>query len=1629
MRIIKLKGCMKNKIKIKKDGSYFGRKIMSATMCALLMLQPLSGVFALDVSDEDNEDINEEYTETAYEEMNIEIKYTETVYKGADYSWYISAGTGASSYTVADAASLKGFANLVNGTDLPEDEMTVTIEDGTVRSAVLSQTDFAGKTVTLINDIDLSELDGADNDNDSSVGNEVDDGKDTAEDQNGSGNNDTKLLSGWMPVGTLETPFRGIFDGHGRSIKGLKVTDDDLTGGTAAGLFGYASGEIRNVTLKGSIDISGSTDVDAGILAGVLTGKASNINVNGNISILNGNAGGVAGSAENGALIERAVSDVSVNTGADASAAGIAGCGAAGASVRDSYNTGCISSKGAAAGIDAGEASVTGCFNTGAVNGTQRADVIGGIAYNCFAIEGCISDDTGSTGSDVTETGEAEASGVTIATADAFNDGRVAWKLNTASGTQKNSETWTQGESHPDLVKEGTSGAVYRLVMSISSGIDVTARYSSDDAENSGVVGSEKVENDSENDNNSTLKNNVINYYYVKGKTIELVAVPDDADDDSDSSDIKHSVDLAYAFIKDSMGRTVFSASTKKFATDGLILTCSPEADQMSGEVLTYAAAEADEKVSITFDGNGGCFGGDAGTTSDIMSIAYGTFMSEAIYDEDAPEYSDGPAEFTGWYVDRMCSIPVDGNAILVKDMTLYAGWIKQCDITFDLNGYEGNEDVSDWPLVIRMYTGSTVDEQKAPLWTSTSNDDGTITRHNFIGWFTEPEGGEAWNFDMPVNDSMTLYAHWEHVSAERPSSSGGVTSISGGESFQKLLGTIQDGMSYKGQTITFDEDITLEDAVVISSFDGILDGQGHTLTLNTKQFTSTGNMTALFRELKNGAEVRNINIVYDGGTVSSSAKFAVLCDTNHGTIENCTLKLSIHRTGSGNGFGGSFVRVNSTNGVVSRCTLMSGSSISFNGSYGGIIGENSGKVDNCLVDKNVSISASGSAGGIVYRLVSAASEIPGVSGNEDEDPGEKGEDADSDKTQPDGGATIVTNCSVNADITSDTGTGKNSVKNYAGGIAAEMTLEDGNVSIEKCIYDGKLSGRGAAGGIAGIMYGGRGDGESYTSVTNACYAGGSVSGAAAIGGVVGVLRSGTVNFCYSTADLTGAYEYLGGIAGAAGNSIVDAIYDKSAMQDKEAGEAVIDSTYWFGSIFSADRGASLGMFCGGDLDDADVKNCYFGTADDSVVCTSDAHMSDEAATAAVKTAAEFADGTVAWDLETRGGTQKEHAKRFSMNTKPGNSSKAALSSDSENSDTYVFVRDADNYTSPVLSSDSIYRIEATFDESTDQNVSYDKTKDYININVGKIVVRAYGGAAAADGEEINEGQDTDNVSENTPENSNAAALYMYGSGTLQWREYSRDLHFALNELINRLEEDGEYDKYSVISTYDVSISDMDGNVLDTYHSQSLDVLGRTGEYKLGGYDLKIDANVFKSITEEKVIEPDEDKKDDEQQKPSDSKHHHSSSGSTSTGNGNGGSGTNEDATGRNDGDGMNDSGAPARPEPTVPVISEEPDEQITLTLPIEQTAQNASDVETDEPDAEAELAQQAAPDNADSPRNEEKKQEQSEPEQADQAKSQTVFEVIRHSVEENPVSLIAVVFMIIAIVAAAAVHRIRRSR
>ena len=115
--------------------------------------------------------------------------------------------------------------------------------------------------------------------------------------------NNIALTDAWTPIGDTVNQYSGAFDGCGKSITGLNVTDTGNTAGTSAylGLFGYVNGAtIKNLTVAGTIS-------------------------NTVVSTTESYAGGIAAYAGGGVTIENCHSQVEISTSQFAHCGGIVG--------------------------------------------------------------------------------------------------------------------------------------------------------------------------------------------------------------------------------------------------------------------------------------------------------------------------------------------------------------------------------------------------------------------------------------------------------------------------------------------------------------------------------------------------------------------------------------------------------------------------------------------------------------------------------------------------------------------------------------------------------------------------------------------------------------------------------------------------------------------------------------------------------------------------------------------------------------------------------------------------------------------------------------------------------------------------------------------------------------------------------------------------------------------------------------------------------------------------------------------------------------------------------------------------------------------------------------------------------
>ena len=170
------------------------------------------------------------------------------------------------------------------------------------------------------------------------------------------------------------------------------------------------------------------------------------------------------------------------------------------------------------------------------------------------------------------------------------------------------------------------------------------------------------------------------------------------------------------------------------------------------------------------------------------------------------------------------------------------------------------------------------------------------------------------------------------------------------------LIGTLQNWKEFavlsqietspKGKLVA---DINLGDEqAMIGSFNGIFDGQGHTLTVN---LTSTANVCGVFRYVADGATIQNLRIA---GTINGAHRWiGGFVGEGTGTyyIKNCISSVTINTTYSGDGVQGGFVAAQRGTLYMNDC-IFDGV---FNGpnayTWGGFVGwyYGSSTLTNCL--------------------------------------------------------------------------------------------------------------------------------------------------------------------------------------------------------------------------------------------------------------------------------------------------------------------------------------------------------------------------------------------------------------------------------------------------------------------------------------------------------------------------------------------------------------------------------------------------------------------------------------------------------------------------------------------------------
>ena len=263
----------------------------------------------------------------------------------------------------------------------------------------------------------------------------------------------------WTPIGQYaRNAYKGVFDGQGYTIKRLKIT-----GSTSNhyGLFGVVgSGTVRNLTVKGTVTVTGSTNASstygiAGIVGAMNDGTTGTVENCVNKATISGtqNVGGIVGYISSGYTAGKRVIQNCANYGDISStgndAGGIVGNVPGAVTIQNCYNHGTISGGNWRAGgivsfLSSSYGKVLNCYTIGKATATKGdfAQVVG--KKNSDTITNCYYLSTLGTDSNATAVTETELKAVPKGLGDAFvaapkgrNDGYpfLRWQIPTYAVT------------------------------------------------------------------------------------------------------------------------------------------------------------------------------------------------------------------------------------------------------------------------------------------------------------------------------------------------------------------------------------------------------------------------------------------------------------------------------------------------------------------------------------------------------------------------------------------------------------------------------------------------------------------------------------------------------------------------------------------------------------------------------------------------------------------------------------------------------------------------------------------------------------------------------------------------------------------------------------------------------------------------------------------------------------------------------------------------------------------------------------------------------------------------------------------------------------------------------------------
>ncbi|MCD8100076.1 MAG: hypothetical protein LUE06_05775, partial [Oscillospiraceae bacterium] len=1379
----------------------------------------------------------------------------------------------------------------------------------------------------------------------------------------------------WTPIGSLDYPFRGTFDGCGYAVTGLYIdTEDDC-----AGLFGYTEGAaIANLSVEG--EISGGSYVGGIVGYAVRTTFASCafLSEQGELYQTNLATSTVSGAECVGGLVglaEDCTFSVCLNTGE------ISGSGCVG---------GLVGSVSGASGIDS-------ALQLGAVyTAAEPCGAIAAVGFECvtnaYYLENCCY-----LNSEATEPADS-AYAAAISSAAASAD-ELVWILNTSNGTTESTGLWSRGTAFPvpSVFLEadgGTATEMYKITIDeLPSGLTLTssAEYAAE---------GETVTLTVTTDEGVALTSVAATYTDTDGETQKLVL---------------SWTDEQRTFTMPAADVTVTATAEETDVTATYTITLG---GGTSGDEYGYFA---DGAASQTVSG----LGASTEVTESTLSGMSGLTLAEAL-DAASEEltYSGTTEErtyvFTGWYYADGTEFEYFADAVFYKDIELYAHWAYQATLTFDISERTEGAEGSSAPEAQTRTAGEKFDDPGEAEWTTDTTGNIYIV-HEFQGWYTSADDdGELWDFDTVISEEsvpasdFTLYAVWETSYTDKTGAEIETVdnTVADKDALIALIGDIAstratDETNYY-YIINIEEDLELSvaDRETINiwnsasdEFYGIIYGQGHTITLEADNDASTFDWsdTGFLHTINASSGVYDLTIEADWSLPSgqidnhnNQPEWGVLCVYNYGEIDNCSALVNISAKeedsveSGGNAYAndygvGGLVSINC--GTMSGCTLLSGSSVASEYSksvVGGIAGYNYGVMTDCTTEEDTSVSGCQYVGGIAGYV---------------------------EYNTTNGLVAELTGCVNNADVTKVGGDstltdGIIAVGGIAGSSYSNSSSSSNNVQITDCANNGSISGStevsksAYVGGIVGYIH--------RSTVISECWNTGDieVGGFTHAGGILGciMLSSGTgedVSRCYSTGSISGdpaasGSTYFGGIAGLVYSLevVIEHCYSTGDINVPDGGcvggiaggdRGTYKDCFWYGEVLSGEQWGAV-VATESSSSNVSITACYYGFSSESGSASGTEYTAANQSDSCLVARDDFTNGYLTWLLETDGGANTAHNNVWTMYTA---------------GDTAEDITEQVE-THPVLGSGSIYLVTGSF--------------------------KVQGSGGADDFMYIRPYSTAGKYTQTWEDNDDSSSAYIAGgSGNV--------VGFYCNDLINDLWADSEDDTQVVYVDWTFSIEYANNSGSNVEYGDVSEVSGGEG-FSVGPYfitqddDVTLTATVSAELSEAEEKEPVEETGDGGGSGDGEGDGDGSGSGTVGDGTGSSGEGTGTGYGGEGDGTGTGDSEGSEGTGEAAPT-TEQTDVEIVPTDLSEQSDEMPEQEPVEEPE-EPESGGEPEPEPEAEEEPEEVVEEEPEPEPEPEL---TIFEIVMDTVVENPIPTIVVSVCVVAAIAAGAVTRVRRSK